>query len=173
MSGFLDRFVELERKVAEQERRNRNRRRTGTIKEVDHDNGQYRVKITQEGGAEFLTGWIKPRQIAAGGVKIDVLLNTGEQVDVVSESGDLTDARIEMSDYSNSNARENSSAPLHIKIGEAILAMTGGEITLKAGTIRLLGNVVIEGSGVTHNGKNIGDTHGHVSAPLGPPGPPI
>lgn len=173
MAGILDRIVELERKVAEQERRNRNRRRTGTIKEVDHAKGEYRVKITEQDGNEFLTGWIKPRQMAAGGVKIDVLLNAGEQVDVVSESGDMTDARVEMSDYSNSNARENTSTPYHIKIGDTVLAMSGGEVTLKAGTIRFQGDVIIEGAGVTHNGKNIGDTHGHVTAPPGPPGPPV
>lgn len=173
MSGILDRIVELERKVAEQERRNRNRRRTGTIKEVDHGKGQYRVKIAEEDGNEFITDWIKPRVNAAGGVKVDVLLNEGEQIDVVSESGDMTDARIEGCDYSDSNARENSATPYHIKIGDTVLAMTGGEITLKAGTIRLEGDVVIEGPGVTHNGKNIGDTHGHVTAPPGPPGPPV
>ncbi len=130
MRGILERIIALELKVAEQERRNRNRRRTGTIKEVDHGKGQYRVKVTEEEGKEFLTDWIKPRQMAAGGVKIDVLLNAGEQVDVVSESGDMTDARIEMSDYSSSNARENSSTPFHIKIGSTVLEMSGGEVSI-------------------------------------------
>lgn len=45
MPGIPDRIVELERKVAVQERRSRSRRRTGTIGEVDHGKGRYRVKI--------------------------------------------------------------------------------------------------------------------------------
>lgn len=132
MQGIIDRIVELERKVAEQERRNRNRRRTGTIKEVDHAKGRYRVKLAEQDGADFLTGWIKPRQMAAGGVKIDVLLYEGEQVDVVSESGEMTDARIELSDYSDDKPRENASAPFAIKIGDTLLEMSGGSVEITA-----------------------------------------
>src|SRR5690606_14750059 len=100
MAGLIERLVEAERKIAEIERRGRNRRRTGTIAEVDHAKGVYRVKLGQGDDGDYLTGWIKPRPLGAGTVKIDLLLKEGEQVDVVSENGDLTDARIEMSDYS-------------------------------------------------------------------------
>lgn len=132
MGGILSRIVELERKVAEQDRRNRNRRRTGTIKEADHAKGLYRVLISEQDGSEFLTGWIKPRQMAAGGVKIDVLLSAGEQVDIVSESGDLTDARIEMSDYSEQQPRENASVPFAIKVGGTMLELSSGEVAITA-----------------------------------------
>lgn len=159
MAGLIDRIVEIERRLAEQERRNRNRRRTGTIAEADHAKGLYRVKIGQSDDGDYLTGWIRPRQLAAGGVKIDVLLNEGEQVDVVSENGDLTDAMVEMSAYSDKNARENSDTPMHIKIaGDAVIIAAKVRITAD---VEITGRLDVTGDGVTHNGTNIGDTHRH------------
>ncbi|MFN6987428.1 MAG: phage baseplate assembly protein V, partial [Rhizobium oryzihabitans] len=97
---------ELYVRMAELERRNRNRRRKGTIAEVSDDKSKYRVKLSeQEDGKPYLTPWIKARTLAAGGVKVDVLYSVGEQVDVVSENGDLTDAQIDFSTYSDDNAR--------------------------------------------------------------------
>ena len=166
MAGIADRIVEIERRLAEQERRNRNRRRTGTVAEVDHENGRYRVKLGSDDGQDYLSGWIRPRQIAAGSVKIDVLLKQGEQVDVVSESGDLTDAMIEMSAYSDQNARENSITPMHIVIdGEG--AIVASKLTI-TGDVEIVGRLDITGAGVTHNTKDIGDTHRHGGVTAGP-----
>ncbi|MFC2254880.1 hypothetical protein ACETRX_35160 [Labrys portucalensis] len=47
-----------------------------------------------------------------------------------------------------------------------------GGLTIE-GPVKITGQTAIEGSGLTHNGKNVGDTHGDVSAPPGPPGPPV
>lgn len=137
-------IAELYRRDAERSRRERNRRRTGTVKEGPDEEGRYRVLMSQQGGKDYLSGWIKPRPLGAGTVKIDVVLKHGEQVDVVSESGDLTDARIEMSDYSEANPRENDGAPLHIKVdGDAVIIAgnvkisASGEATVTAPTITL------------------------------------
>lgn len=165
MAGLIDRIVEIERRLAEQERRNRNRRRTGTIAEVDHEKGLYRVKLGTENGGDYLSGWIRPRQVAAGSVKIDVLLKQGEQVDVVSENGDLTDAMIEMSAYSDKNARENGSTPMHIVVdGNALII--AGKVRIEA-DVEIVGRLDITGDGVTHNGRNIGDTHKHTGVMSG------
>lgn len=133
MVSILTKIIELEHRIAEQERKNRNRRRTGVIAEVDHEKGLYRVQLGKDDkGQPYLTDWIRTRQLAAGGVKIDILLSVGEQVDVVSESGDLTDALIEMSTYSAQNPRENSTVPFQIKIGETVLSMSGGGVSIQA-----------------------------------------
>lgn len=55
--------------------------------------------------------------------------------------------------------------------GSATLKFPGG-LTIE-GPVKITGQTAIEGSGLTHNGKNVGDIHGHVSAPPGPPGPPV
>lgn len=155
-------IADLYHRHAESERRARNRKRTGTIAEGPNEKGQYRVKISEQGGTPYLSPWVKPKTYAAGGVKMDVVYTVGEQVDLVSESGDLTDAVIEMSTYSEANARENTgNVPLHIKIGSTVIQAGGDSVTITAGTIKLQGDLQITGAGVTHNGKNIGDTHVH------------
>ena len=167
-------IADLYYRIGEMERRARNRKRTGTIAEIGsgENAGKYRVKISEPGGKPYLSPWMKSRTVGAGGVKLDVVRTVGEQVDVVSESGDLTDAVIDMSTYSDENARENeSNVPLHIKInGDG--AIICGALTITA-DVTIEGALAVNGASLTHNGKNVGDDHGHVSAPDGPPGPPI
>lgn len=171
--GILERIVEIERKIAEQERRNRNRRRTGTIAEVDYEKGVYRVKLGESDGKPYLTGWIKSRPMGAGAVKFDILHNVGDQVDVVSENGDLTDARIEMADYSEANARENTTTPLHIKIGSAVFAMSDGKIDI-IGDVTITGSLRASDGVFEHNEVDVGSTHKHIEVMTGPDesGPP-
>lgn len=130
-------IADLYYRVAEVERRARNRRRKGVVAEVGtgENAGRYRIRLSEQGEKPYLTGWIKPRQIAAGGVKIDVLYSQDEQVDVVSESGDMTDAQIDFSTYSDANERENSDTPLHIKIGDTVIAVTGDTATVTAANV--------------------------------------
>lgn len=138
MSDTLyDQFVELEHRIAEIERRGRNRKRKGVIDQVDAVKGLYRVKLSEQDGTPYLTGWLKTRQMGAGGVKIDVMLSQGEQVDVVSENGDLTDAQIDLSTYSDANPRANADTPFHIKIGDTVLAISGNSIGLTGEAITL------------------------------------
>lgn len=93
MASLVDQITDLYVRMAELERRNRNRRRKGTIAEVSDDKSKYRVKLSEQAGKPYLTPWIKARTLAAGGVKVDVLYSVGEQVDVVSENGEMTDAQ--------------------------------------------------------------------------------
>ena len=131
-------IADLYHRHAESERRARNRKRTGTIAEVGEGEnaGKYRVQLSEQGGTPYLSPWVKPKTYAAGGVKMDVVYTAGEQVDLVSESGDLTDSVIEMSTYSEANARENTgNVPLHIKIGDAVLEMSGDGLTVTAANV--------------------------------------
>lgn len=143
-----DVITDIYHRLAEIERRNRNRKRTGTIAEGPDDKGRYRVKISEQGGTPYLSPWVKPKTYAAGGVKMDVVYTVGEQVDLVSESGDLTDAVIEMSTYSEANARENTgNVPLHIKIGSTVIQAGGDGVKITAGKIVLDGEVHLGGEG--------------------------
>ncbi len=157
-----EQIAHLHHRLAEIERRARNRKRTGTIAEGPNDKGQYRVKISEQGGTPYLSPWVKPKTYGAGGVKMDVVYTAGEQIDLVSESGDLTDAVIEMSTYSEVNARENTgNTPFHLKIGSTVIQAGGESVTITAGAITL------ESGTLTHNGKNIGDTHVHGGVVVG------
>jgi phage baseplate assembly protein gpV len=54
------------------------------------------------------------------------------------------------------------------------LVVGGSEIIVTAGAIKIKSPLVlVEGDQLFHNVKNVGDTHGHVTAPPGPPGPPV
>lgn len=130
-----EQFANLHHRLAEIERRARNRKRTGTIAEGPDDKGRYRVKISEQGGTPYLSPWVKPKTYGAGGVKMDVVYTAGEQIDLVSESGDLTDAVIEMSTYSEANARENTgNTPFHLKIGATVIQAGGDGVTITAGS---------------------------------------
>lgn len=135
-------------RIADTERRNNNRRRTGTIAEGPDEKGRYRVELSRQGGVPYLTPWIRPKTVGAGNVKLDVVYAIGEQVDVVSESGDLTDARIDFGMYSDDNPRENdTNVPLRLKVGDSIMEISGSGITLKASKIVLDGVVYLGGEG--------------------------
>lgn len=166
-SELPEQIAQIYSMIAEDRRRARNRRRTGTVSEVDYDKGQYRVKLSKQNGKEFLSPWIKTRQLGAGSVKIDVLLKKGEQVDVLSENGDLTDAQIDLSSYSENNERTNKTTPFIMTIGDAVFSLTGDTLTATAGTLKFTGDVEIDGT-ITCNGVNISDTHTHPGDGLGP-----
>jgi len=165
--------ADLYYRLAEVERRARNRKRTGTIAEVGSgaNAGKYRVQLSEQGGKPYLSPWIKSRTVAAGQVKIDAVRTIGEQVDVVSESGDLTDAVIDMSTYSDENARENGdNVPLHIKVdGNGVIIC--GALTITA-DVTINGTLSVNGDSLTHNGTNVGDSHIHpesIGILTGPP----
>lgn len=177
-------FADLYQRVAEIERRARNRKRTGLIEEGPNEDGKYRVKLTEGSDEPFLTGWIKPKTVSAGGTKIDVVYTKGEQVDVVSESGDMTDAVIDFSTYSDSNSRENgANSAIHIRNGDTTIEVAGGVVTITTTTANLTADVNITGDvGITGNfnlngnynstgtmtnvGKNVGGTHTNAGAPV-------
>ncbi|MCO5153379.1 MULTISPECIES: phage baseplate assembly protein V [unclassified Shinella] len=143
-----EQIADIYHQLAEIRRRGRNRRRTGRIVEGPDDQGRYRVEVAKPNGKPFLSRWSKPRTLAAGGAKIDVVFSVGEQVDLVSESGDLTDAVIEMSTYSDQYARENAgNVPLHIKIGGTVIQAGGESVVITASKIVLDGEVHLGGEG--------------------------
>ncbi|MCW4114744.1 phage baseplate assembly protein V [Aurantimonas sp. MSK8Z-1] len=118
---LADRLVEIERRLAEHDRRNRNRRRLGTIVAVKAAEGLYRVQLKAQGagGRPYLSPWLAVKAPATGGVKIQAEPTMGQQVAVVSESGDLTDAIIDLSVYDTAHPRP------HDKNGELKITVSG------------------------------------------------
>ncbi|GAC1040298.1 phage baseplate assembly protein V [Rhizobium sp. No.120] len=146
MTSLVDQLADMMYRIAELERRNRNRRRKGTVAEISDDKSKYRVKLSDQNGKPYLTPWIRARTLAAGGVKVDVLYQKGEQVDVVSESGDMADAQIDFSTYSDANARANKDMPFHLKIGDTVVEaspdlvkVTGAKVIVESPNVQLGG----------------------------------
>ena len=135
MIDFVSRLVELERKVAEHDRRSRNRKRTGTISEVDMAKGLARVKIADGEQGPYLSPWVPWKEIAAGGIKSHIPPTVGQQVDIVSESGDLTDGVIDFSTPSNANPRPHDGAEAVITKGSVRLFIGDDEVKIDAPSI--------------------------------------
>lgn len=182
MSDLVDVLRTLTFRVAELERRARNRSRIGTVSEVDPARGLARVELsTGTDGSPFLTGWIPWQEQAAGAARTHFPLSVGQQVRVRSQSGDLTDAEIEASLPSNTNTRPSSNGDeyvvidvgaarivvgdggttVRVSVGASSFTMTSGSTVLESAEITFKGDVAIEGSSVTHNGSNIGASHVH------------
>ncbi|RAI01203.1 baseplate assembly protein [Acuticoccus sediminis] len=125
-------------KIADDERRNRNRNRIGTIDEVDAEKGLARVKLTEGGDYEPLrTPWLPWREQAMGAARTHFPPSVGQQVRVVSENGDLTEAEIELSIPQTSIERPSKSGEefVLLDVGGTKIVATGDGITITTGSI--------------------------------------
>lgn len=159
-------FADLAYRIAELERRARNRKRTGTVAVVDHAKGKARVQISDENGKPYLGPWMPWKEVAAGGIKTHVPPTVGEQVDVVSESGDLTDGVIDMSIPSDANPRPHdgpeaviTKGATRITIGDDVIEMTATKLKVTA-DVEIVGDVKTTGT-IFNNGHSIGSDHLH------------
>ena len=130
-------IADIYRRLAEAERRSRNRKRTGTVTEVDNAKGLARVEISKTDGTAFVSPWLPWKEIAAGGIKSHIPPTVGEQVDVVSENGDLTDAVIDMSTPSNQNARPHDGPEAVITKGAVRITISDDETLVQSPNVRV------------------------------------
>lgn len=164
---FEGQFAWLVRTVAEMQRRDRNRKRTGKVSEVDLKKGLARVEFSEPDGKKFIGPWLPWKEIAAGGIKSHIPPTVGEQVDVLSENGDLTDAIIDMSTPSNENPRPHDGPEAVLTKGSSRVVIGDSGVTIKTGTLKIEAAVEITGAGVTHNGHDIGASHKHTEVEPG------
>ncbi|MBO9421700.1 hypothetical protein J7481_19490 [Labrenzia sp. R4_2] len=163
--------------------------RRGTVIERDPQKG--RVKIRFDDEDEDTSGWIHVLQGGTGANKLYRMPDMDSQV-VCLMDWDGEDGAVLGAIWSSADGPPTGDGELFymafagglmvvINQGSNDISVTGANnvdvkantFTLEAASITLKGPVAIEGASLTHNGKNVGDTHGHVSAPSGPPGPPV
>ncbi len=172
--GLPEQMDDMRRRLSELERRIGSQGRTGVVTEVDAANGLARVQLT-EGDAPMVTGWIPWVEPAAGANKTHNPPSVGQQVEITSESGDLHDASIQGSLNSASNGRPSSAGDefILLSVGAASIKATGGGsaivITIGGYSLTLsAAGAVNAGGALSHNGKDIGDTHNHKGVTAGP-----
>lgn len=159
-SDLAGQMTDLYGRIAEIERRNRNRKRTGLVNEIDLQKGLARVEFQTDGDQPYVGPWMPWKEVAAGGIKSHIPPTVGEQVDVVSENGDMTDGIIDMSTPSNANPRPHDGPEAVITYGGSRVVIGDGVVTITA-DVEINGALRVAGPAVTHNGTNIGDTHVH------------
>lgn len=177
---IVDQFVELSFRLAEIERRDRNRNRKGVVADVDHAKGKARVRLSGDDEKPFLTGWIPWGEVAAGDIRTHIPPSAGQQVTVRSESGDLTDGLIDMSVPSDANPRPHdgpeaviTKGSTRIEIGDDLVSIAATKIRMAA-DVEIVGNIVTTGS-IVNNGKHVDSGHEHTKTMPGngTSGPPV
>ncbi|MCO4053403.1 MAG: hypothetical protein HEQ16_05010 [Bosea sp.] len=170
----------------------RQRRDETLVEAVVHERQGAKLKVEigqDEKGQPIISPWLKvPANTGKrnGGVSRFSKFGIGEAVLVVSPSGRLGPRSAVMpwvdtdDDPSPGTAEADGevvaigNARLEIRDGFARLAVGEASITITQGAITIAAPLVqIDGAELKHNAKNVGDSHGHVTAPPGPPGPPV
>lgn len=189
MSGVEGEGVKLLRQllfeVAELKLRLANVVQVGTIAARDAQKG-YRVDLgVDEDGNQRLSPWVAhPEQ--AGDTATWMPMRIGQPVTLLAPSGDLAAEPMlvrggyggglgapsndldEVVLLKHGTVRVSAKADrLVFAVGDAKFEMTAEHILAMAETVKA------EGAHLMHNAKSVGDTHGHVTAPPGPPGPPV
>lgn len=170
-----------DKNLTDLERRISNTVLIGKVSQVDHEKARYRVKA-----GKFESDWLPFTSARAGNTRTYDSLDEGEQVVMVSPSGDPSQAVIvgsiatqdkQAADKGNihrtvypdgtvveyddeakaykMDVAQGGSFALNIGGGVSIHA-NGGDIKIKAP-----GAFDIESATLTHNGKNISDSHRH------------
>ncbi|MER9003331.1 phage baseplate assembly protein V [Mesorhizobium sp. M0862] len=176
-----------EKDITDIERRLSNTVLIGKVSQVDHGKARYRVKA-----GEFESDWLPFTSARAGNTKTYDSLDVGEQVVLVSPAGDPSQGIIvgsiatqekqaadkgnihrtvypdgtvvEYDDQAKAykmDVAEGGSFALNIGGGASIHA-TGGGLKIKAP-----GGIEIESPTLTHNGKDISETHEHTGVEPG------
>lgn len=153
---------------AEVERLLMNVIRYGTITEVDAGNARARVTF----GGETESAWLPFTGGRAGGARVWTPPTVGEQVLVLAPSGDTAQAVITGSIPSSSNpAPSSDGGAVVLRIGSSTVTVTASGATIEVGGVSVAitaSGLAITGGQVTHNGKDIGDTHRHGGVVVGP-----
>jgi hypothetical protein len=149
---------------------------TGKVAEVDPEKRLLRLKLGMtSGGKDVLSPWVRWQEASAGNLKIHTEPKVGEQMKLVSQSGTVGEGSIaEPGTYDRDNAAPSKSSDTAVfDRGEGgIELLADGGILLK-GPVTVDGDFQAKNGFFKHNEKNVGDDHGHISAPPGDSGPPI
>ena len=138
-------FAQLNRQVADNERRNRNRKRSGLVVEVDAARGLARVDLAAEGAKyPFISPWLPWRETSMGANRTHTPVVLGQEVAVISESGELHDGEIVASLPSENFARPSEAGDEYILcfIGSTKVTAKDGELIFEADKISFRGDAV-------------------------------
>lgn len=165
-------MADLAFRIADLERRARNRERTGEIVSVDHAAGLATVRFSAQDGKPFEGPPMPWAEIASGGIKSHIPPTVGEQVKVRSESGDLGDGIIDMSVPSTANPRPHdgpeaviTKGSSRIQIGDDVVEMTTPRLKV-TGDVEVSGDVRTTGA-IFNNDHSIGSDHRHTDVEPG------
>jgi len=155
-----------------------NMMKIGPVEELDAQKG-YRIKLADGEDGPVLSRWY-PHPESGGQTSSWIPMSKGQIVGVFNPNGDAGQGLLIRGGFSGdapppsddlfANVVKALGLGFHMKDG--VLKLEGVRFEIDA-DLTVNGNVDFRGGHVRHNDVNIGDDHGHETAPLGPPGPPI
>ncbi|EFO32128.1 putative baseplate assembly protein V [Roseibium sp. TrichSKD4] len=162
LSRISKRFARLEAQVAELERRLNNLIREAVVDEVNDDGT---VVVTAAG----LQSKPVPSITRAGNLRDWEPHTPNERVLLISPTGEAGKGLVLPGGYSDQFTQpHNKTDEARRSLGDTVITMTGSgyvietqSMVIKCDDLTIEANVDIKGDRVTHNGKNIGDTHKH------------
>jgi phage baseplate assembly protein gpV len=176
---YGDTIAQLLREVAELKRILPNLVKRGVVHEVDAKNWRVRLNYAAEGEQPILGPWV-PWKEHGGAIKSWLPPSDGQAATTINPVGDQRQGEAWPSGFTDQNKQPSEKGdenvitfgPWRITLDGDVLSITGPKIKVK-GDIEIAGNADFKDGHVKSNGKHIDDTHGHVSAPPGPSGPPV
>ncbi|SON55816.1 Phage P2 baseplate assembly protein gpV [Hartmannibacter diazotrophicus] len=150
----------------------------GKVAAIDAENRLARLVIdTDEDGNPVLGPWATWEEPGVGVLAMHTPLKVGQQAAYSSPSGTLgAGSSIRPRAHDDDNPAPSTSADtVTFQVGASWITLNDGEVQISGDTIRLIGNVEVHGASLTHNGKNVGDSHAHSNVVNGPAisGPPV
>lgn len=149
---------------------------SGKVGPVDPDTRRLRLKLAKNAKGEDVLGpWIRWQEAGVGALSIHSEPAEGEQMLMLSMSGTVGAGSIAVPaafDQDNPSPSNASDATV-MKRNAGKFHLVASDGFLFEGPVEIKGDFQARDGSFRHNEKNVGDTHGHVSAPPGNPGPPV
>lgn len=182
--SLRDLLRELVADVADLKHRLAQMIQVGPVVDADAAKG-YRLDLGVDAQGETRKSPWLPHPDSGGAASTWMPLSKGQIAALLAPGGDLRQAFMVRNGFGGGND------PPSQDLGEVVLLAHGdvrvsattdrfiikvgaGSIDLTADTLKFVVDTVQAlGTTLKHNAKSVGDTHGHVSAPDGPPGPPV
>lgn len=171
---MFDLVHKLEQRIADLERRIENGVRKVRVKSYEGGN------VVVEDDSGFVSAPIPQGSMSAGAWRIDAPAEEGTQGLMFSDGDPVNGVFLPMLPTQNAeNASTETGTMRLISPAGKVLKIDGagfsfeGDVKIK-GDVTIKGRLDITGDGVTHNSKDIGDTHQHTDVLPGPDltGPP-
>lgn len=169
---LLKRISFLERVVERQSVRMNSMIREGTVLDVDYSKGL--AVVDAHGIPTKPTPWLEP---ANGDFAEWTPMAKNQRVMLFSPGGDLGRAFIMPGGYTDEVAQPHQTqGEKFTKFGGTTFKQSAGGLFIEVGGTEFsftAAGFYQKGGRQDHDGKNVGSTHGHESAPPGVPGPPL
>lgn len=192
---IVDHVIALYQRVQQTEQRLAGKDRRGPVTDVDVEKKMARIRLGGTDAEPFKSGWLPYAQIAApgDGLKVHWTPVVGQNMVLRAPSGELRQGLLEPMTWSDQAPSPGSADHpvmtfgnvrvevkqdsvrasvgddfIEIAAGKATIQVGGSKIEMTTGELKALAEAIkLQGSSLTHNDHNVGDSHVHTEVEPG------